>query len=123
MTTETTTEYAVFAETHEGNIHTLRRGFFSRDAAEDHPVQMSLWKRVWVDLWKVTQPESPPEAAPRPWTWTMQLTVSGPGHIYLVDASGRKIAVLWGKKGERELNAELIVDAVNDIVVDRPFSD
>ncbi len=43
------TEYAVKAETKEGNVLTLRRGFVSYDAAEDHPVQMKLWTRVWVE--------------------------------------------------------------------------
>jgi len=42
-------EYAVKAETHEGEIKVLRRGFVSQDKAEDHPVKMSLWKRVWVE--------------------------------------------------------------------------
>jgi hypothetical protein len=41
-------EYAVMAETHEGKTMTLRRGFSSQDDAEDHPVQMALWRRVWV---------------------------------------------------------------------------
>jgi hypothetical protein len=42
-------EYAVKSETHEGEILILRRGFTSQEEAEDHPVQMSLWKRVWVE--------------------------------------------------------------------------
>ena len=32
------TEYAVMAETHEGNVYLLRRGFLSMQAAEDNPV-------------------------------------------------------------------------------------
>lgn len=27
----------------------LRRGFPSREAAEDHPVKLALWARVWVE--------------------------------------------------------------------------
>ena len=41
-------EYAVMVETHEGKTMTLRHGFSSQDDAEDHPVQMALWRRVWV---------------------------------------------------------------------------
>jgi hypothetical protein len=42
-------EYAVKAETHEGEILILRRGFASQEEAEDHQIQMSPWKRVWVE--------------------------------------------------------------------------
>ena len=42
-------EYAVKAETNEGEIVILRRGFASQEDAEDHPIQMSRWKRVWVE--------------------------------------------------------------------------
>jgi hypothetical protein len=42
-------EYAVKGETHEGKISNLRRGFASEEEAGDHPIQMSLWKRVWVE--------------------------------------------------------------------------
>ena len=43
------TEYAVMAETHEGNVFLLRRGFLSMQAAEDYSVRLSLWKRVWIE--------------------------------------------------------------------------
>ena len=46
---ERTMEYAVKAETKEGDVIILRRGFPSRSGAEDHPVRLSLWKRVWVE--------------------------------------------------------------------------
>jgi hypothetical protein len=36
-------EYAVKAETHEGKVLILRRGFASHKDAEDHQIQMSLW--------------------------------------------------------------------------------
>jgi hypothetical protein len=42
-------EYAVKAETHEGDVMVLRRGFASKEKAEDHPIKMFLWKRVWVE--------------------------------------------------------------------------
>jgi hypothetical protein len=42
-------EYAVKAETHGGKVLILKRGFASQEEAEDHPVRMSHWKRVWVE--------------------------------------------------------------------------
>ena len=42
-------EYAVKAETHQGKVLILRRGFASQEDAEDHPVRMSHWKQVWVE--------------------------------------------------------------------------
>lgn len=35
----------------------------------------------------------------------------GKGHVYLLDANGRKIASLWGKPEEKLALAELICDA------------
>jgi hypothetical protein len=42
-------EYAVRAETKEGDVVTLKRGFTSLSDAEDYPVRLSLWHRVWVE--------------------------------------------------------------------------
>jgi hypothetical protein len=42
-------EYAVKAETNEGNVVILRRGFASTEDAEDHRVTLSQWRRVWVE--------------------------------------------------------------------------
>jgi hypothetical protein len=42
-------EYAVKAETKEGEVVTLKRGFASRSDAEDFPIHMNLWRRVWVE--------------------------------------------------------------------------
>lgn len=41
--------FAVRAETKEGNVLTLRRGFASHDDAEDHRIQLCQWRRVWVE--------------------------------------------------------------------------
>lgn len=41
--------FTVKAETLAGKVVTLRKGFSSREDAEDHPVKLSQWKRVWVD--------------------------------------------------------------------------
>ena len=43
-------EYAVKGETPDGRIMILARGFDSYEDAEDHPVKMSDWKRVWIEL-------------------------------------------------------------------------
>lgn len=56
----------------------------------------------------------PPAAAPRPWAYQFVGAHRGapPGHLYLVDATGRKIAVIWGKAEEKAETAQLILDAV-----------
>lgn len=115
------TEYAVKAETHEGNTMTLRRGFCSRDDAEEHPVQMSLWKRVWVEaIGPMPDLSAPPSLPPFPWDWVAagHPTINARYHIYLVDANGRKIAAIWGKDGEKELTADHILKAVNANLTD-----
>ena len=50
-------EYSVKAETKEGDVITLRRGFPSRSDAEDYPVRLSLWRRVWVER-ELSEPNS-----------------------------------------------------------------
>lgn len=52
---------------------------------------------------------------PLPWDWTAseRPTNNGAFHIYLVDASGRKIGSLWGKGPEKEAMAKAIVAAAN----------
>jgi hypothetical protein len=42
-------EYAVFAETHNGTVGILRAGFPTEDDANDFPVRLRDWKRVWVE--------------------------------------------------------------------------
>lgn len=110
-------EYAVMAETHEGKTMALRRGFWTRDAAEDHPVQMSLWKRVWIERMDVkpeAAPKSPPVLPPKPWDWVASGVASANGtfHAYLVDATGKKIAAIWGGEA-KALIADHILDRVN----------
>ena len=55
-------EYVVKGETPEGEITIVKRGFASREEAEDHPIRMSHWKRVWVEL---IQPATDDEAGQR----------------------------------------------------------
>jgi hypothetical protein len=52
-------EYVVKGETPEGEITIVKRGFASQEEAEDHPIRMSHWKRVWVEL---IQPSNEDEA-------------------------------------------------------------
>jgi len=52
-------EYVVKGETPEGEITIVKRGFASQEEAEDHPIRMSHWKRVWVEL---IQPSDEAEA-------------------------------------------------------------
>jgi hypothetical protein len=108
-------EYAVKAETKEGSVLTLRRGFLSEDEASDHPVQMSLWKRVWVEAIGQLAPKVEPKLPPFPWGLDAAVTTDNRGqhHVYLVDATGRKIAAIWGKDHEKMLIANHIVASVN----------
>lgn len=42
--------FAVFAETHDGREIRLAQGFATLDAAEEHPVRLKDYRRVWADL-------------------------------------------------------------------------
>lgn len=113
-------EFAVKAETLTGSVMTLRRGFPSRAKAEDHPVTLSLWKRVWVERIAPEQQRQPPPPQPAvlpplPWDWVASKTPSSNGgyNAYLVDATGRKIGAIWGKGAEKALIADFILRAVN----------
>jgi hypothetical protein len=109
-------EYAVKAETLEGNVMILRRGFISEEDANDHPVKIALWRRVWVEpIGLAPQAKPEPTLPPFPWDWVAAGSVDARGsyHAYLVDATGRKIAAVWGKDGEKKLIADYIVASVN----------
>jgi hypothetical protein len=54
-----TAEYAVKAETFDGMVITLQRGFESRFEAEDHRVTMSRWRRVWIERIETPQNDGP----------------------------------------------------------------
>jgi hypothetical protein len=46
--------------------------------------------------------------------WSYWMTQSDPlanGHVYIIDASGRKIVNVWGKPAEKVAIAELIINA------------
>lgn len=112
--------FVVKAESHEGKTLTLRGGFATRDDAEDHPVQMSLWKRVWVEGAASPPPAPPtPTLPPLPWDWVSSTVTDARGsfHAYLVDATGRKIAAIWGREGEKALIADTIIQQVNSALL------
>ena len=52
-------EYAVRAETKEGDVVTLKRGFPSLSDAEDYPVRLCRWRRVWVEPAATSVPQQP----------------------------------------------------------------
>lgn len=117
-----TMEYAVKAETMEGNVLVLRRGFASEEDAGDHPVKISLWRRVWIEAVGPTITKAAPTLPPFPWDLDAAVTTDARGqhHVYLVDATGRKIAAIWGKDGEKMLIANHIVEATNMIASPPP---
>ncbi len=49
MTEQKRNEYCIKGETQDGKILLLRRGFWSRAEAEDHPMHLTLLKRQWVE--------------------------------------------------------------------------
>lgn len=50
--------------------------------------------------------------APLPWDWVTNS--DGTGHVYLIDATGRKIGVIWGKPDEKVATADLILECCNE---------
>lgn len=65
-----------------------------------------------------TQPAAKPQFAndlpPLPFSYLTNAPEGagdGVGHVYLLDANGRKIGALWGKPSEKIALAELICDA------------
>lgn len=54
--------------------------------------------------------------APLPYDWTAVGTAAygNAFHAYLTDANGRKIAAIWGKAGEKEKTADLLMTAANN---------
>jgi len=51
--------------------------------------------------------------APAPWDSEASGKPGGNGdfNVYIVDAAGRKIATIWGKRGEKEWTAALVTAA------------
>lgn len=59
---------------------------------------------------------------PLPWDWVSSgvPTANGKFHAYLVDATGRKIAAIWGKGAEKQLIADHILELVNHGLPPKP---
>lgn len=51
--------------------------------------------------------------APAPWDWTPSGSPSGNGdfNLYITDKNGRKIAAVYGRRGEKEKTCNLIAAA------------
>lgn len=94
--------FQVMAEAKDGGTYVLRRNFATEEAALDHPVKMSHWKRVWVERAN-DQPERDTSPPSLPWSveWSR-------GHAYVLDAKGKKIAALLGTQERREMVAEIL---------------
>ncbi len=98
--------YEVRAETKEGEVLVLRR-FGTRAEAEDHPVTMAFWKRVWV---QPAEPEPLRDTNPPPLPWRLQWRgIRG----YVVDTNGKPVVSLLGTLERQEHAAKLICTAVN----------
>ena len=98
--------FEVRAETHDGLIMVLRR-FGTLEDAEDHPVRLATWKRVWVAE-AADKPPRDVSAPPLPWQveWVN-------GRTYVLDAKGKRIAVLLGTRERKEHTADLIYERIN----------
>jgi hypothetical protein len=105
--------WEVRAETHEGNEFRLRGNFDTREAAEDHPVKLSLWKRVWVQEMgsssRARLPGVPSQASLRlPWRREDR---AGGRFTYIRDADGRRILSLHGAGDQRDRLFAMLVEA------------
>ena len=96
--------YEVCAETHDGDILILRRGFASLEEAEAHPVNKATWKRVWVEM-TATVPLR--DTSPPPLPWRVEWVG---GRAYVLDANGKRIASLLGTQEKREHTAKIIYE-------------
>jgi hypothetical protein len=57
---------------------------------------------------------APPRLPPRPYSYSTTALPGqheGAGHVYIIDATGRKIVSVWGRPDEKIALAELIVEA------------
>lgn len=93
--------FAVKAETHEGSIHALRY-FPTREEAEDHPVRLATWKRVWIEQVD-SAPALPAYAPPFPWQFEWERS-----NTYVRDGEGRRFAILMGSEARRVETVKLL---------------
>jgi hypothetical protein len=96
--------FQVMGESHTGKTLVLRKGFASEDDALDHPVRLAHWNRIWVEKSPpVEQPDNSPPSFPWKVEWVNR-------HTYVVDASGKKFAILLGTQARREHVAAMLYD-------------
>lgn len=103
--------YAVKAEDKTGAVITIRSGFRTLDQAEDYPVVMKLYRRVWSEELPEKNPVHKISRRPTgilPWTWGDKTH-----NAYLVDAAGQKVLMLFGNKAEKVRSGNAILDFVN----------
>ena len=81
--------YEVKAESRDGHIGVLRR-FRTQGEAEDHPVRLSRWKRVWIER---REPLEPIVNAPLPWRLVDEGMMT-----FIVDAAGAKVGPVYGTR-------------------------
>lgn len=87
--------WAVMVETLEGNTLPLRY-FDTEDEANDHPVKLSLWRKVWVQQ-RVFEP-----VVTRSFRLPWQVEEQSNGRFtYIRDADGHRVASLFGTTTER----------------------
>ncbi|BAQ18337.1 hypothetical protein [Methyloceanibacter caenitepidi] len=98
--------FVVKGETKNGAILTLRR-FKSRDEAEDHPVTMKYWKRVWVEEDFTPPAPPPPTDAPLPW----RVEAISNKFTYIRDAAGRRVLSLHGVEARRSRIEQVLREA------------
>lgn len=99
--------FNVMGEDHKGNVYVIRKGFRSEEAAEDHPVTMKYWKRVWVSQ-NVKAAHGPaPEDAPLPWS----VEKCGKVFTYIRDAENRRVMSLHGVLARRDYTVGVLRDA------------
>jgi hypothetical protein len=111
--------WAVKGETHDGYILTIRKGFDTQEAAEDHPVTLSKWRCIWVERWVPAPPKKrvnvkEPTLPPFPWRLVLEAHPSTV-RVVVADATGKKIAVIAGSANVRRLIADFIIDACNTL--------
>ena len=99
--------WEVRAEMLEGGEGTIRKGFPTREAAEDYPIKLALWRRVWVQ--KTVLPVAPKAATLRQ-PWTIEEPV-GNSFTYLRDADGARIASLLGRAEQRDRFVDALTSA------------
>ena len=99
-------EFAVMAETALGNPMVLRRGFATKGDAEDYPVKLSNWVRVWVEeIPSSAQPSQEPPSTPWRVRWAQNRLA------YLEDSDGQCFATLLGTQKRREGTIKMLQDA------------